>query len=153
MVETVAKGTAQMMLEGILIGRILARMTLAFVAISMAGILLLAATSDAHAHSAQKSVTDPGSQATAWRLVPGANQKQQEESPTCHHGTVPCSSSFSIISGDSNSFRRTGSAASFSVRYGPPSASFLQIEPPPPKQKDSQIVRADFLSKFSLPSV
>lgn len=126
-----------MTLQAIPVGDFWARVTLTIIVVSMASILFLLATSNAHAHSTQESTTDRVLQAVTDVMALGTDQEQNEEQPTCHHGTVPCSSNTSITSADLTNQRRTENTASFSMKFGPPSAFFLSIDTPPPKTEDS----------------
>lgn len=122
-----------MTLQGIPVGDFWERVVLVIIAVSIACILFLMVTPQAHAHGAQDSTTDRGLQPITQVIALGADQKQPEELPTCHHGVAPCSSNLSIAGNDGSDVRRTGSSVSFPVTFGPPSASFLPVDPPPPK--------------------
>jgi hypothetical protein len=133
MVGTTAKGAARMTPRRVLIDRIFARVILTVISVTAVTIFLALATSNAHAHGTRNSTTGPAVQVTSGVLVPPSGQEQPEELPTCHHGVTPCSSSLSIAALDVSDIRRTRSTASFSVKFGPPSASYLSIDPPPPR--------------------
>ncbi|MEP4378495.1 MAG: hypothetical protein ABJ215_04845 [Alphaproteobacteria bacterium] len=112
-------------------------MILTVIAVTAVTIFLALVTSNAHAHGAWNSTTNLESQATGGVLGPASGQKQPEELPSCHHGMTPCSSSISLSGTYASELRRTRSTASFSVKFGPPSALYLLIDPPPPKPQVS----------------
>jgi len=123
----------KLILTSDLTGKIVPRTALLWTAVAVALFLFLGTTSTAHAHADQGKRSESTSQVFTGALNPGHPQDSQEELPTCHHGSLPCSPNYSMSNMDGTIELRSTSTASFSVIIGFPPTSILSIDPPPPK--------------------
>jgi len=121
-----------------LTGSLFPRIALLWAAVAVACFLSLGTASTAHAHADQGKPPETTTQVFTGTLNPGHPQDGQEELPTCHHGTVPCSSGYSMPNADLASPPRSISTVPFSVITGFPPVSFLAIDPPPPKPRTAE---------------
>jgi len=116
-----------------LTGNLFPGTALMWTAAAFALFLILGTASTAHAHADQGKQSETTTQIFTGTLDPGQPKGGQEESPTCHHGAVPCSPGYSMSNADLAGAPRSTNTVPFSVITGFPLASFFTIDPPPPK--------------------
>jgi hypothetical protein len=110
-----------------------------WIAVAVALFLFLGAASTAHAHADQGKPSEYTTQAITGALSQSNPQDDQEEPPTCHHGTVPCYTGYSMSNAGLANAPRSANTVPFSIMTGFPTASFLSIDPPPPKQRTAEL--------------
>lgn len=123
----------QIELGSSLIKKLWSRTLLLWTIVAVAFFLSLGAPSTAHAHVDQGKRLETTTQIFVETLDRGQPQGGQGEAPTCHHGAVPCSTSYSMSNADLAGAPRSTNTVPFSVITGFPLASFFTIDPPPPK--------------------
>ena len=122
-----------------LINNVLPRTALLWAVVAVALFLSWGAASSAHAHADQGQPSEFTTQGITEALSLSHPQDGQEEPTTCHHGTVPCSSGYSMSNAGLANAPRSANTAPFSIITGFPPASFLAIDPPPPKQRTAEL--------------
>ena len=110
-----------------------------WIAVAVALFLFLGAASSAHSHADQGQPSEFTTQGITEALSQSHPQDGQEEPPTCHHGTVPCSTGYSMSNAGLANAPRSANTVPFSIITGFPPASFLAIDPPPPKQRTAEL--------------